>query len=247
MEALVLQDVLNSKAYHKENSAVRFNNPAAYFQPFVDEMAKITDNISVSVGSPIININEDGSQNTAYGEVLVEGKLPFIEGHEWTVMAMYNLKGQVPRFKVATGAKVKACTNMCVWGAEDIVSVIMTDSLRPAYDAAIQYVQDVEYKKESYERTIRELTEQYLERAELNERLGTMLKLGTKDRDIGTSMIVAGARNLYDDKSRYTVDANGGTNAYNLFNACTQYITDSVALSQKPEKTLSLSQKLFSL
>jgi len=240
-----IDELYNTKIYVKENSTVSFAHPEKYVEPFIQRIGVPRDRFSVKVADPVTNQNDDGSTNIAYPRVVVEADLQHeVSGHQSIIGMLYALDLSKPYISVYNGKIASACTNLHIFNADHLHRVELLGGINSVYDYAEKYFNNFEAESAEFERTIQELTERYFEHEEYIKMLGKSLQYAIKTKKLGTSAVIFAANQLEDSKSKYSLDDNGGTTAWNLFGAMTQYVTDKVSIIEKPSKTLEIA-KLF--
>ncbi len=240
-----LQDVLNSRTYVKDNSTVSFASPRTLIQPFLDNVP--SDDITVKVQDPVINANDDGSENISYPRVLLEAKVGSeVPGYDSTIGFLYALDVQHPQVKVFSGQNAHACTNLTIFDAEKVYQMNMLGNLKFAYDKAKQYVEQKATEIAKFLETKEELLNTFFCSEALQKELGRILMLTTAGKHVGypTSGISQAAKWLQDKNSVYYVKPDEACSKLNLYDALTQSITNSNDIIYRPNKTIAVSHLL---
>ena len=246
-----LEQVLASKIYVKEGSAIQFRSPRQYLQPFVDNIntrmsngSSVITPFKVSVSGTVVNKEEDQTRNEAFARVLLEARLPAsydVRNHYCTIGILYVLDIQKPFVKVYMGRKASACLNLCIFGAEEVYQQELTGNAESVYEKAIEFVTLARETQVEFERKVGILQDAILDQHQIDEVLGYLLRKANINK-VGTSAIIYGMKELYNPKSIYSVEEGVGTNAWNVFGSMSQYITDKTDIMDKANKTLQLAE-----
>ncbi len=240
-----LQEVLDSRIYVKDNASVSFASPRALLQPFLDCVP--SDNITVKVQDPVINANDDGTENISYPRVLVEAKVGNeVPGYDSTIGFLYALDVQHPQVKVFSGQNAHACTNLTIFDAENVYQMNLLGNLKFAYDKAKQYMEQKAKEIAKFLATKEELINTFYERGALEKELGRILMLTVGSKNVGypTSGVSQAAKWLQDKSSIYYVKPDETCSKLNLYDALTQSITNSNDILYRPNKTIAVTQLL---
>ena len=239
---LTIDDVFNSKTYVKGER--NYRTPKEYLEPFMEKIQEIAPDINVQVSGKIQNAEEDRTINTAYSRIMIEAsniKLKS-EGIYPTFGIIIGLDIQKPVYKLYEGTTVSACTNLCIFNANNLFAGDIFDGLSEGYDRLGTWVDNY---KETFGKnldTFKRLEEVQLSKAELQQRLGDLLKFSIENPYLGTTPVVLAAKELYNPNSMYHIDENEGTTDWNLYNAVTAYLSNKTDILDKASKTLLLSK-----
>lgn len=242
-----LEELMNSKIFVKENSAVNFKSPKSYLTPFLDIVGPHSTDIRVEVDSPIINAEESGKQNIAYPRVNVEATIGDQMTGFYSVMGfIFALNTSTPIMKVYSGQSVKACLNLTIFNAEDIFEQNLLGNSNEIYNRAQVFFQKKEKQIEEYGKIYKDLTEKHLTPQGLNDLMGKLLLKGTQTR-LGTSPVVGAAKLLLDPKTTYYTHSGADfrCSEWNVFNALTQTLTNSSEIVNRPTKTILISKEFL--
>ena len=243
MKNIKADELLSSKIFVKENSAVNFKSPEYYVRPFLDIMGEHAVNTKVEVDRAIINAEESGKKNIAYPRMNIECRVGSeMIGFHSVIGLIYALDTQIPIAKVYTGQSVSTCLNLCIFGAEDIYETNMLGSIQEIYNRVQQFKQDKEKQIEEYTKVYKDMTEKHLTPEGMKEILGNLLIKGSQTK-LGTSPVVGAAKLLIDPKSMYYTNEGEDfdCNEWNIYNAVTQSLTDGSDPVYRPNKTLELT------
>jgi len=239
-----LEELLSSKIFVKENSAVSFKSPKSYLTPFLDIVGPHSTDIRVQVDSPVINAEESGIQNIAYPRANVEATIgDQMTGFYSVIGFIFALNTGTPIMKVYSGQSVKACLNLTIFNAEDIFEQNLLGNSNEIYNRAQVFFQRKEKQIEEYQKVYKDLTQKMLTPEGLNNLMGKLLLKGTQTR-LGTSPVVGAAKLLLDPKTTYYTHSGSdfSCSEWQVYNAVTQNITDKEDAVSKPNKTIELAK-----
>ena len=146
-QLISFKELESSKRYIHKSDALTFKHPMDYVQPFLDVMDRsgipITWDVKVETGSS--NAERDsGDKNIAYSRVAVIARLPSeydinpndpIFNHlQSEIGLVYALDSTKPEIKAFRGSRVSVCTNQCIFGADNITSILLTNNKRSDID-----------------------------------------------------------------------------------------------------------------
>lgn len=254
-----LNQVLESKIYVKENSALRFLSPKDYLQPFLNviEESGIQNNSELicKVQNPVVNENEDGTKNISYPRVALDLKVRYPELEEFNqlyesqVGLIYALDIK-PVIKIYRGIEVKSCTNLCVWGSSDIQLYDLTTNFTDVYKKIGEYVQSFLQRIKQYITNIHIMQDHSLSYQTLHTAMGHFLRLvggGSAYSKIGTTTVVQASQMLFDPRSKYYIDNNNemACDVWQVYGAFTQSLTDQkITLTDRPTKSAIVGKML---
>jgi len=239
---LTLDDVFESKTYVKGNR--NYQSPKEYLGKFIDTVQNIAPDINIQVSGKIQNAEEDRSINTAYSRIMIEASNKRLNSNGIfpTFGILLGLDPQIPVYKMYEGMTVSACTNLCVFNANNLFTGNVFDGLNEGYAHLDSW-------KENYKDTFgknldifNRLEQVQITPNELEQRLGALLKFGIENKYLGTNPIIHAAKELYNPSSMYHIDDNEGTTDWNIYNAVTSYLSTKTDILDKASKTLLLSK-----
>lgn len=209
---------------------------AAYVEPFLERMSKFTDDFRVQVKLPDQITREDDLKDITYNRVIVQAVLPeeLIIDHSQVVAMVYGLDVRKPVAKFYSGALDAVCTNLCVFGPDQLSCQEIEPETALDYKPLNSIIDNIEKTVEF----IRNMQNTAFDCSYQNtsEQLGNWIKRCMNlsfDRGFGkvklsTSTPIDAYKLLFeDDDSRYLVK-NTSCNMYNVYGAFTQIITDSL-------------------
>jgi hypothetical protein len=244
MTELTLEDVLRSKIYVQERSNITFGSPRAYIEPFLEKFKNFNGvEFTVETAASVINKEESGATNEAYGRVLVQAKLPSqydVNEHSSIIGLVYALDIVKPVIKVFSGENAWACMNLSIFGAQYVHTVDILSGTSSIYSRTESYVKSVEEQLAEFQKMYERLNDRTYKGQEINELLGHLLREGVRNKNLGILPITYAARELENEKSKYAIVDNS-TTAWNVYSALTNFVTDKVDIAEKANKTLMIS------
>jgi len=242
---LSIDEVLSSKIYVKEGSAVSFQAPKHYLGDFVES---VNDGVwRVKVASPVVNEEASGARNIAYPRVMVEAQLGELIPHFEAVVGMvYALDLQKPVIKTYSGFNVKSCINLSIMNTDNLFQQELLGDFEKVISMARKYISEKEKDIIDFKDRFTKLQQSFLTEPQLNELLGRMLRESRKTR-LGTTPILGAAKLLDDSSTNYYVRPDGKftCNKFNVYNAVTQVLTDGNDIIDRPNKTIALTKLLL--
>jgi len=245
-QTLKLEDLRESKIYVRNN--ISYMKPKELVNPFLNKIGydESTDQLHIEVQNAVVNQNVEGGENIAYPRFMLEVRREEVFFGDVAYVNVFGLligmDQQKPIIKAYTGMNVSACTNLCVFNADETYSQNLMESLDNTWNAVVRFSENEKRKLDNYREIHMNLVDTSLNQEEVNERLGFLLRNANKTK-LGTTPIVNAAKLLTDRASAYYFEKE--TNMFNLFNAVTQGITDSKDLLYRPDKTWGLAKLLL--
>lgn len=254
---ITLDQLLEGKATRIKNN--EYLSTEAYVTPFLDRMQSVTSDFRVKVQLPNqVTLNTDGSISTediTYNRVWIQAVLPdelSIKNHKQVIGLVYGLDCKKPIYKVYSGALNCACTNLCVFNPDDLE----VKDLEPGSPMNFKCASRMLEETSTVATVLNKMYNMEFDSSYNNtsEQLGNWIKRSiTESVDNGygkvklaTSVAESAYKLLYvNDKSPYFV-GDADTTMFNVYNAFTQCITDSLKrdLMNQCEKTLLLQKIL---
>ncbi|MDR3667395.1 MAG: hypothetical protein P4L35_11180 [Ignavibacteriaceae bacterium] len=243
-----LNEVLESKIYVKENGSVNFKTPFHYIHPFLDAIRYDGngEDIIVKTQTEVVNDNEGGGRNTAYGRINIEAKvLGSVPGFQSVIGMVYALELQKPIIKIYTGQNASACTNLTIFNADGVYEQSLLSGYGTVYNKATEYLNKKEAEAVEFQEIYNDLTNSLMSTEELNREIGRILRAAPRTR-IGSTPIVQATQRLDDKESVYYIKPDSQCSKMTLYDAISQSFTNSKDILDKPTKTIQLS-KLFNI
>lgn len=247
---------LNTLLKGKQTSIKNKNylQTAAYVEPFLDRMSKLTDDFRVQVKLPDQITREDDIDDITYNRVIVQAVLPeeLIIDHSQVVAMVYGLDVRKPVAKFFSGALDAVCTNLCIFSPDQLSCQEIEAESPLNYKPLNSIIDNIE----STVKFIRKMQNTRFDCSYKNtsEQLGNWIKTSMSlsfDKGFGkvklsTSTPIDAYKLLFEDEdSRYLVK-DADCNMYNVYGAFTQIITDSMKrdVMNSFEKTYLVKQIL---
>jgi hypothetical protein len=240
---ITVEDVLKSKAYVK--GGVAFSTPEQYLGDFVNKADKLGAKLSARVDNKVVNANDDESLNEAFGRVLIEAKLgDERDGLSGTVGVLYSVDSMKPVVKTYYGDLVSACTNLCVFRAEDVFTGSILDggdmdNFSRSYEEYLRHYFD---KFEEYDKIVAQLKVSPIANKDVNTYMGNLLRysVSVQGQYLGTNPIIGAAKSLFRSGTPYYIGKED-TTKWNVYNSITEMLKKS-SIADQATKTLLLSK-----
>lgn len=254
---ITLDQILRGKQTRIKNK--EYFPTAAYVEPFLERVSRLTDNfVCKGVLPDQITLTKEGDidlEDQTFNRVWIQAVLPDsypIQNHNNVIGMVYGLDVRKPVFKVYKGALNSACTNLCIFNAEELscqeIEPETTVDFR-CVDRIIEYTDDTAA-------TIRELMNREFNTDSrlVNEELGMWIRrciemsynTGFGAVKVATSTPIDAIKMLlYKEDSDYYV-GNKEANMYDVYGAFTQVITNNLTkdIMNQTEKTLLIKDIL---
>ena len=247
---------LNTLLKGKQTSIKNKNylQTAAYVEPFLERMSKLTDDFRVQVRLPDQITREDDVDDITYNRVIVQAILPeeLIIDHSQVIAMVYGLDVRKPIAKFYSGALDAVCTNLCVFSPDQL----SCQEIEPESPLNYKPLNSIIDNIESTIEFIRKMqnTEFNCSYQNTSEQLGNWIKRcmnfsfnkGFGKVKLSTSTPIDAYKLLFEDEdSRYLVKS-ADCNMYNVYGAFTQIITDGLKkdVMNQFEKTSLVKQIL---
>jgi hypothetical protein len=231
-----IEELIQSKRFVK--GGVQFGTPSEYINPFIDIAEAKFPDITVRTSGKVENAEDTGESNISYSRGLVEMQGLEVNGIRQKFGFLYALDLQKPIYKIYAGTEVVACTNLCVFRADELFTGFILDGMSKGITFAKQIISN-------YERIFQEYMELQLSLeaniVKTKDVLGPLLQYSIKNPYLGTTPIVYAAKELQDSSSRYFAK-DGECSMWNVYNSVTQSISSKSDIADKASKTLILSQ-----
>ncbi len=235
---------------------------AAYVEPFLDRVQKISKEIRVQVQLPTqITYTANGDINTediTYNRVLIEAILPdeykFNDDPHRAVLGMvYGIDVRKPVVKFFKGQERMSCTNLCVFNPQ----LLSCQDLEPETQIDFKPLERIIEQTDDTATWLKKLIETEFDCSEhnVNESLGRWIRNCInysfnnhyQPVKIACSTPIDAYKSLFEkEDDDYYIGLNGNTSMYQIYNAFTQELTDG--MKKDPfnifEKTLLLKDIL---
>lgn len=159
---------------------------------------------------------------------------------------LYDLTTAKPIIKAYTGTRVKTCLNQNIFGADEVIKNEFSN-LKSTLQWAIEKLESENAKIEKHLQMIETMRElEFNNPQTLHELMGNLIKKSFGSTH-GHQLAVSGYKSLADRKSVYYADIDNGknNNLWNVFNACTEEISQGDKFFDNCDKTLSLYNTLM--
>lgn len=238
---ITLKELLAGRATRIKNR--EYYPTAAYVEPFLERVNKLTDNFRVQVQLPSqITYTQDGNLNTediTYNRVLIEGILPEKynfnnDSHNSVIGMVYGIDVRKPVVKFFKGMERHACTNLCVFSPE----LLSCQELAPETSINFKSLTNIIEQTDDTASWLRKLIETEFNCSDynINESLGKWIRncinysydTGFGKTKLATSTPIDAYKLLFEkEDSDYYVNSDN-TDMYTVYNAFTQVLTDNM-------------------
>ena len=260
MAEIQLNELLAGRATRIKNRD--YFQTAAYVEPFLDRVQKISKEIRVQVQLPTqITYTANGDINTediTYNRVLIEAILPdeykFNDDPHRAVLGMvYGIDVRKPVVKFFKGQERMSCTNLCVFSPQ----LLSCQDLEPETQIDFKPLERIIEQTDDTATWLKKLIETEFDCSEhnVNESLGRWIRNCInysfnnhyQPVKIACSTPIDAYKSLFEkEDDDYYIGLNGNTSMYQIYNAFTQVLTDG--MKKDPfnifEKTLLLKDIL---
>jgi hypothetical protein len=198
------------------------------------------------------NINTDSSTNVSYGRIAMlatnndfnlQVSDPFFNRLSHQTGMVFSLDTQKPEIKCFSGYNVDVCTNMCVFGNANVLTLQLKDGLDKSYSQMKEFFSVAEETMTNHQNVINTLTNNYYSYKDLEAFIGKALFYATANSHLGTTPVLKAVKLLSDKSSKYALDHKQGGTGWLIYNAFTEALKDS-SVSDEPTK-VALLENLF--
>ena len=242
MAEIQLNELLAGRATRIKNRD--YFQTAAYVEPFLDRVQKISKEIRVQVQLPTqITYTANGDINTediTYNRVLIEAILPdeykFNDDPHRAVLGMvYGIDVRKPVVKFFKGQERMSCTNLCVFSPQ----LLSCQDLEPETQIDFKPLERIIEQTDDTATWLKKLIEMEFDCSEhnINESLGRWIRNCInysfnnhyQPVKIACSTPIDAYKSLFEkEDDDYYVGLNGNTSMYQIYNAFTQVLTDGM-------------------
>ena len=242
MAEIQLNELLAGRATRIKNRD--YFQTAAYVEPFLDRVQKISKEIRVQVQLPTqITYTANGDINTediTYNRVLIEAILPdeykFNDDPHRAVLGMvYGIDVRKPVVKFFKGQERMSCTNLCVFSPQ----LLSCQDLEPETQIDFKPLERIIEQTDDTATWLKKLIETEFDCSEhnVNESLGRWIRNCINysfDNHYGKAKLAVSTpidayKSLFEkEDDDYYVGLNGNTSMYQIYNAFTQVLTDGM-------------------
>ena len=242
MAEIQLNELLAGRATRIKNRD--YFQTAAYVEPFLDRVQKISKEIRVQVQLPTqITYTANGDINTediTYNRVLIEAILPdeykFNDDPHRAVLGMvYGIDVRKPVVKFFKGQERMSCTNLCVFSPQ----LLSCQDLEPETQIDFKPLERIIEQTDDTATWLKKLIETEFDCSEhnVNESLGRWIRNCInysfnnhyQPVKIACSTPIDAYKSLFEkENDDYYIGLNGNTSMYQIYNAFTQVLTDGM-------------------
>ena len=242
MAEIQLNELLAGRATRIKNRD--YFQTAAYVEPFLDRVQKLSKEIRVQVQLPTqITYTANGDINTediTYNRVLIEAILPdeykFNNDPHRAVLGMvYGIDVRKPVVKFFKGQERMSCTNLCVFSPQ----LLSCQDLEPETQIDFKPLERIIEQTDDTATWLKKLIETEFDCSEhnVNESLGRWVRNCInysfnnhyQPVKIACSTPIDAYKSLFEkEDDDYYIGLNGNTSMYQIYNAFTQVLTDGM-------------------
>jgi hypothetical protein len=242
MAEIQLNELLAGRATRIKNRD--YFQTAAYVEPFLERVQKITKEIRIQVQLPTqITYTATGDINTediTYNRVLIEAILPdeykFNDDPHRAVLGMvYGIDVRKPVVKFFKGQERMSCTNLCVFSPQ----LLSCQDLEPETQIDFKPLERIIEQTDDTATWLKKLIETEFDCSEhnVNESLGRWIRNCInysfnnhyQPVKIACSTPIDAYKSLFEkEDDDYYIGLNGNTSMYQIYNAFTQVLTDGM-------------------
>lgn len=239
---ITINELLAGRATRIKNR--EYYKTEAYVSPFLEKLHKLTSDFRVQVQLPSqITYTEDGSINTediTYNRVLIEGILPDEykfnnDPHRAVIGMVYGIDVRKPVVKFFKGQERMSCTNLCVFSPQ----LLSCQDMEP--ESAVDYrpLERIIEQTDDTASWLNTLSNHDFDCSEdnVNRSLGSWIRSCMSDSfhnnygkvKLAASTPIDAYKLLFEkEDSEYYTGINNDTSMYQVYNAFTQVLTDSM-------------------
>lgn len=240
------EELLNSKGYQKNYS--NFPTPKELFKPLLDNRTKNFkefDLHTIEGSYPTINVNDDETENISFGRMHLSKKFFIDEELHYKVGVIFSFDKNKPIVKIYEGVHVNACTNMCIFGADQIHKYDISTNPEGYISDFKRCFENITKKIETAKNIIAYLKGIRLDQDTVHKMNGAILSHSFLNKDVaGTNPILNGIKLQNVKGHKYFCDQDNDTTAWNYYNSMTEYLDEKINVLDIPEKALSIFQPL---
>lgn len=246
-KVISLEEVTSSKTYvYPSNNLFAFEHPLYYIQPFLDMVSPFAESLIFEADNVVVNTNEDKSNNTSYGRLSVKAKLQNdydfeVNGEHFTseMGMVYAFDTKKPEIKLFSGKRVSVCTNQCIFGADNITSILLTNNKRSNInEIARLYFDKIKQDNEKYIEVVSKMMDTKI--LDFDHHVGRLVNKSIKMKNLGIRPVLAAVGLLNDETSKYEMVKNDANrNLWVSYNALTEVLKKE-NIFEEASKTLLL-------
>lgn len=255
---ITLDELLKGKGTRIKNN--EYFPTEAYINPFLERLHNITDDFRVQVQLPNqVTLDSDGkitTEDITYNRVWIQAVLPDelnFKNHKQVIGLVYGLDVRKPIYKIYTGGLNMACTNLCIFNPDDLEVKELCPQSPMNFKAVNRMIEETSSIATFLQKMLN--TNFNSSYSNTSEQLGNWIKRSMSEYidngfgkvKLASSVPESAFKLLYlNTESPYYVGEND-TNMFNVYNAFTQCITDSLKkdIMNQCEKTILLQKILY--
>lgn len=220
-------NVIDNENILQSHSLVRngiiYPNPRSVIMPVI-EILNTAQEIRVT-GENALEIDNNGSKQIAFQRFNVIGNFAVDEEYSYEVGMLAALDLSVPKVKVYTGASIRACLNLSLFGHDNVTKFDISNA--GTIDLIRLHLQDIGNKIARTREVINRLKSIRMDAVSVQQALGKILMENNTTRNaFGSTNVLKGTELLANPDSKY-YHAQEGFNAWLFYNAFTENLKKS--------------------
>ncbi len=247
-----LEDLFTSQRWMPSNrrSRIAYPAPQELVVPFLKRLEPLHDlgiDLHVETSHPT-SVQDPATEEvrTAVGRFLVEARIGRHDetDHQQVIGFVAALDIKVPEVQVYYGRNAKACINLAIFRRDHYAKEsLLTGGEDVIFAMTERFVSGFGSDERTFIEHVNRLKETVWNEAQINERVGRLYRRFLTRGNLTQTLNYA-IKLLSEPNSRYAINPDGTTTAWNFFSAMTQYVTDKAYLNTKAEKTLQIAEEV---
>lgn len=235
------QEILESKAI-KRGDSTTYPAPHEFLKGLMNIEEEIY-NINLHCSHDNITVNEDETENISLHRVMIDYKFKIDTKTDYKLGLIVSMDKGIPVAKIYMGMQVHACLNMCIFGAEQILTFNLKDkfySFVESFKSEFKNTQKRVKKAQAIKKGLENINFTHEKCKLLN---GAILEKIIRDKTpAGIQAVINGIKLQSKKGDKY--NSENGLTAWMYFNSLTEYLNEKVHPLDIPEKALDLFQCL---
>lgn len=234
-------EILNSKSWKSANGITTFPNPAEIFNPIIDfERPSFPQSFEIEGTHVFTNVNDDETENNSFGRLNFFKEYQIDEELNYRIGIVFSFDKAKPIVKIYSGIHVNACTNMCIFGADQIIKIDVAENFYSYVDILQSEFLKIERNVERAQRVIAELKSIHFTQEQCDKFNGFLLRqMSANPSNVVKQNPIIGAIKLQSDNTSKYYSEDGLT-AWLYYNSLTEYLDKKIHILDIPEKSFEI-------